>query len=84
MPDWQTNFIMAKRIYTRITLLVLLIVTALSSWLVSLAGLIQNKPDWKYVATLEDDRDSWRLLVHRGTQRLRSISVINRDVKHIL
>lgn len=41
----------------RATLLVLLIVTSLSS---SLVSPVQTKPEWKYVATLEDDRDSWK------------------------
>ena len=36
----------------KLVLLVLLIV--------SLARLVQTTPEWKYVATLEDDRDSWK------------------------
>ena len=40
----------------KLTLPILLIVTSL----VSLAGPVQTKPDWKYVSTLEDDRDSWK------------------------
>ena len=44
----------------KFTLLVLVIMTSLSSSLVSLAGPVQTKPEWKYVATLEDDRDSWK------------------------
>lgn len=44
----------------KITLLVLVIVTSLSSSLVSLARPFQNPPEWKYVSTLEDDRDSWK------------------------
>lgn len=40
----------------KLTLLILLIVTSL----VSFAGPVQTKPEWKYVATLEDDRDSWK------------------------
>ena len=43
------------RIKMKLTLLVLLVVT-----FVSLAGAVQNTPEWKYVATLEDDRDSWK------------------------
>lgn len=41
-------------------LTLLLIVTSLSSSLVGLAGPVQTKPEWKYVATSEDDRDSWK------------------------
>src|SRR5215217_408042 len=44
----------------KLSLLVLLIVTSLSSLPGSLAGPVQTKPEWKYVATLEDDRDSWK------------------------
>ena len=44
----------------KLTLLVLLIATSLPSSLVSLARAVQTKPEWKYVATLEDDRDSWK------------------------
>lgn len=44
----------------KLTLLALLIVTSLSSSLASLAGPVQTTPEWKYVATLEDDRDSWK------------------------
>ena len=40
----------------KLTLLILTIVTSL----VSLAGPIQTKPEWKYVSTLEDDRDTWK------------------------
>ena len=40
----------------KLTLLILSIVMSL----MSLAGPVQTKPDWKYVATLEDDRDSWK------------------------
>ncbi len=44
----------------KFTLLVLVIVTSLSSSLVSLTRPVQTAPEWKYVATLEDDRDSWK------------------------
>lgn len=40
----------------KLTLLVLMIGTSLMSF----AGPVQTKPEWKYVATLEDDRDSWK------------------------
>lgn len=41
----------------RATLLVLLIVTSVSS---SVVRPVQTTPEWKYVSTLEDDRDSWK------------------------
>ena len=44
----------------KLTLLVLSIVTSLSFSPMSLAGPVQTSPEWKYVATSEDDRDSWK------------------------
>ncbi len=42
----------------KLSLLVLLVVISLS--LPTLAGAVQTTPEWKYVATLEDDRKSWK------------------------
>ena len=44
----------------RIRLLILLLALSFSSSVAGLSGNFQAKPEWKYVVTSEDDRNTWK------------------------
>lgn len=65
------------------TVLALIIVTSLSSSLVSLAGPVQTKPEWKYVATFEDDRDSFKTYYDAANIERQSKGIVRVWLKQI-